>query len=116
MNLKVDPTLLSDCLLGVFNQRLIRIYCEECADKSKLSDGHKESLPHIFDGCEKCFGTGFSQRKPVMSHFLMTSEDKKMLEENPTKLLDSDTMIEEANALHKSGLTPYFEVNKLKMN
>ena len=31
----------------------------------------------------------------------MTSEDKKMLEENPTKLLDSDTMIEEANAMHK---------------
>jgi type IV pilus assembly protein PilB len=116
LNLKVDPTLLSDCLLGVFNQRLIRIYCEECADKSKSSDGHKASLPHIFDGCEKCFGTGFSQRKPVMSHFLMTSEDKKMLEENPTKLLDSDTMIEEANAMHKSGLTPYFEVNKLKMN
>ena len=51
-----------------------------------------------------------------MSHFLMTSEDKKMLEENPTKLLDSDTMIDEANAMHENGLTPYFEVNKLKMN
>jgi hypothetical protein len=25
-------------------------------------------------------------------------------------------MIEEANAMYKSGLTPYFEVNKLKMN
>ena len=51
-----------------------------------------------------------------MSHFLMTSEDKNMLEENPTKLVDSGTMIEEANAMHLSGLTPYFEVNKLKMN
>ena len=116
LNLKVDPTLLSDCLLAVFNQRLIRIYCEECVDTSKLSDGHKAPLPHIFEGCEKCFGTGFSQRRPVMSHFLMTSEDKKMLEENPTKLLDSDTMIDEANAMHETGLTPYFEVNKLKMN
>jgi hypothetical protein len=25
-------------------------------------------------------------------------------------------MIDEANAMHENGLTPYFEVNKLKMN
>lgn len=116
LNLKVDPTLLSDCLLGVFNQRLIRIYCEECVDTSKLSNGHKALLPHIFEGCEKCFGTGFSNRRPVMSHFVMTASDKKILEENPTELSDSNTMIEQAAAIHKSGLTPYFEVNKLKSN
>ena len=62
------------------------------------------------------FWNWFQPTEACYVAFLMTSEDKKMLEENPTKLVDSDTMIEEANAMHLSGLTPYFEVNKLKMN
>ena len=74
LNLSVDATLLSDCLLGVFSQRLVRVYCEKCGSESAKSSAHRSPKYHEFQGCESCFHTGFSSRRPVMSHILIDQE------------------------------------------
>ena len=115
MSLGVDKSLLSDCLIGVFTQRLVRSYCSNCKDFSIKAPSHKSMLPSAFDGCESCFYTGFSARVPVMSHILLSNEDRVALDGNLiSKLKTTDMMVEEAMSLHEAGLTPLFEVNKLK--
>ena len=51
INLGVQQSLLADALLGVYSQRLIRQYCDECRLKSVESRAHTSELPQLFDGC-----------------------------------------------------------------
>jgi|TARA_B110001450_G_scaffold109284_1_gene103315 general secretion pathway protein E len=113
-NLNVDPSLLSDCLLGVYSQRLVRIYCNECRKESITSESHSSNLPVIFPGCKKCYNSGFKGRSPIMSHVEINDEIASLIEKNPAKIIISDTMYEEALDLHESGSTPKFEIARLK--
>lgn len=114
INLGIDRSLLSDCILGVFNQRLVRTYCENCRKLSVKSQAHTSHLPGIFDGCEACFYTGFSARIPVMSHIILDETDRKALENDLTQISYDDMMTSEAQIQHDKGYTPQFEVTKLK--
>jgi len=116
LNFGVDSSLLSDCLIGVFSQRLIRVYCEGCIKVSTRCEAHHQSLPSKFDGCEKCFGTGFSYRRPVMSHLLMSTDNRQTLDSGATDLDFEDTISKEGMEMHDRGLTPFFEVFKLQSN
>ena len=115
-NLSVDPTLLSDCLLGVYSQRLVRVYCSECRKTSISSADHHSNLPVAFSGCKTCHHTGFKGRYPVMSHVEITPENASLIETNPAKIKVIDTMHTEALDLHSKGLTPQFEITRLKQN
>ncbi len=115
-NLSVDPTLLSDCLLGVYSQRLVRVYCSDCRKTSISSADHHSNLPVSFSGCKTCHHTGFKGRSPVMSHVEITSENASLIETNPAKIKVIDTMYTEALDLHSKGLTPQFEITRLKQN
>ena len=115
-NLNVDPTLLSDCLLGVYSQRLVRVYCSDCRQAATNSAGHHSKLPVAFAGCKTCHHTGFKGRLPVMSHVEITPENASLIETNPAKIKVVDTMYTEALDLHSKGLTPQFEITRLKQN
>ena len=115
-NLNVDPTLLSDCLLGVYSQRLVRVYCQDCREQSIISKSHSSTLPVIFEGCKSCYNSGFKGRSPIMSHIEIDNKIAAMIETNPAEITISDTMHTEALELYKSGLTPQFEIVKLKKN
>ena len=115
-NLNVDPSLLSDCLLGVYSQRLVRVYCQDCRDQSIISKSHSSTLPVIFKGCKSCYNSGFKGRSPIMSHVEIDNKIAAMIETNPAEITISDTMHTEALELYKSGLTPQFEIVKLKKN
>jgi general secretion pathway protein E len=112
-NLNVDPTLLSDCLLGVYSQRLVRIYCPDCQKASIASEAHTNALPEAFPGCKTCYHTGFKGRYPVMSHLEINSENAALIEKNAGEVPVKDTMHTEALALHRQGLTPHFEIARL---
>jgi len=114
INLGIDRSLLADCLLGVFTQRLVRTYCPDCGDHSARSPEHTTVLPAAFDGCDSCFHTGFSARVPVMSHVLLDHTARQAVERDLSALEYDDSMITEAQILHDQGKTPLFEVNKLK--
>ena len=113
-NLGVDLSLLSDCLLGVYSQRLVRVYCSDCKILSAQSSMHKSALPGIFEGCQSCNYTGFKGRLPVMSHVKINSDNAALIEVDTSKLLAIDTMGKEALDLYNNGLTSLFETNRIK--
>lgn len=116
LNLSIDRSLLSDCLLGVYSQRLVRVYCSDCKGKSIKSSQHKSSFLEIFEGCQTCNYTGFSGRVPVMSHLKLDSENIALMELNLSNLKMIDTMNEEALSLFNQKKTSLFEINRLKQN
>ena len=116
LNLSIDRSLLSDCLLGVYSQRLVRVYCSDCKEKSIKSSQHKSSFLEIFEGCKACNYTGFSGRVPVMSHLKLDSENIALMELNLSNLKMIDTMNEEALSLFNQKKTSLFEINRLKQN
>ena len=113
-NLDVDTGLLADALLGIFNQRLIRTYCEDCRSKSIASEKHLADLPIIFEGCDTCHFTGFSGRVPIMEHLLMSGEIKKSLANNLHGMPQETKLQTEAQQLFENGQTPFFEVSRVR--
>ena len=116
LNLNIDQSLLSDCLLGVYSQRLVRVYCADCKAKSIKSSLHKSSFPGVFEGCQTCNYTGFNGRIPVMSHLKLDSENIALMELNLSKMNIIDTMEEEALSLFNDQNTSLFEITRLKQN
>jgi type II secretory ATPase GspE/PulE/Tfp pilus assembly ATPase PilB-like protein len=116
LNLNIESSLLSDCLLGVYSQRLIRLYCPDCKEKSIKSSSHESTLPEIFEGCLTCNYTGFSGRIPVMSHLKLDSENVALTELDLSKLKIIDTMDGEALSLFNHNKTSLFEINRLKQH
>lgn len=114
INLGVDETLLLDSLLGVFSQRLIRIYCESCRSSSITTAGHSSELPVPFGGCDNCYSSGFKGRQPVMSHLLLRGRASKTLNLLAAADLAINTMEVEAQSLHQRGMTARFEVSKVR--
>jgi len=116
MNLGADKSLLADSLLGVFSQRLVRLYCKTCQSVSILNEAHSSSLPTHFDGCEQCYFTGFQGRQPVMSHLAVDEDIRHKIETGQTIPRVEDTMYHEAHALHLAGEIPFFEVLRVQNN
>jgi len=114
LNLGIDELLLSDCLKGVFSQRLIKLYCKNCYEASLHSVGHTSKVATQFNGCDICYNTGFKSRSPVMSHIVIDETNAHYLEGRLGELIFEDTMITEARNLHRSMQTPLFEVLKLE--
>jgi len=115
-NLNVDLSLLSDCLLGVYSQRLVRLYCSNCMKNSTRSQLHNSDLSEPFEGCQSCNNTGFKGRIPVMSHLAIDKKNASLIEKNIADLQIVDTMYGEAQELFHNGLTSLSEVNRLKQN
>ncbi|AFY37561.1 type II secretion system protein E (GspE) [[Leptolyngbya] sp. PCC 7376] len=72
-----DPALISDALLGVVAQRLIRVNCPHCSEPYQpiAADWHQLDLtPKEFAsknwrkgrGCEHCFGSGYLGREAIV--------------------------------------------------
>jgi type II secretory ATPase GspE/PulE/Tfp pilus assembly ATPase PilB-like protein len=72
-----DPGLISDALLGVVAQRLLRRVCPHCGEAHTPSDAElnllglseaeaKQGNWRKGKGCPKCFGTGYLGREAVM--------------------------------------------------
>ena len=113
INLGVQQSLLADALLGVYSQRLIRQYCDECRLKSVESRAHTSELPQLFDGCSSCFNSGFKGRVPLMDHLIITEENKRQLLNDLSGLTYEKHMADEAKRLHDQGKTPLFELTRI---
>ena len=114
LNLGVDQSLLSDCLKGVFSQRLIKVYCKNCNTASLSSNSHTSKFPQPFSGCEVCYNTGFKSRLPVMSHIVIDEKNAEFLADRLANLTYIDTMSLEAQNFHETMQTPLFEILKLE--
>ena len=114
INLGVQQSLLADALLGVYSQRLIRIYCNECAQDSINSQAHTSELPQLFNGCASCFNSGFKGRAPLMDQLIINEDNKKQLLSDLSELTYVKSMALEAENLHDQGKTPLFELIRIK--
>ena len=80
VDLGVAPYLLSDTIVGVLGQRLVRKICSDCVEKAEPTPEELswlgvqvESLPRG-RGCERCGGTGYLARIALTELLLPTEE------------------------------------------
>ena len=112
-NLGVDKALMSDALLGVLNQRLLRRYCDECRTNSLHDKNHFADLPSELAGCNHCNRTGFSGRLAVMERMVMNRDNQTALLNNLTSFRVEGALLDEAQKLHKEGMIPKSEVMRV---
>lgn len=115
-DLGVDSFLISDALVGVVAQRLVRRNCEKCRQEYEPSPVALEAVSqHMKDlenrtyfrgaGCDKCNGTGFHRRIPIFESLVITKAIKQAIErEAPTSEILAIAEAEGMISLAKAGL------------
>jgi general secretion pathway protein E len=133
-DLDVEPFLLSSTLAGVVAQRLARVICQECKQKTfltpdqinmlqmKMPEDNKRRLPVFFgQGCAACRGTGYFGRTAIYEVMPVSNKIVRMINEKAdTKeivkvaRLDGMTTLREA-AIKKlaQGVTTFEEVMRV---
>ena len=82
----VKNYLVSDALVAVIAQRLVRVICPHCKISYKASEQQMSKLKlkgeKLFkgNGCEKCGFTGYSGRKIVYELMYLTSDHRRIIE------------------------------------
>ena len=112
-NLGVDKALMSDALLGVLNQRLLRRYCDECRTNSLHNDNHFSDLPAELEGCNHCNRTGFGGRLAIMERMVMNRDNQTALLNNLASFRIEGALLNEAQKLYNMGLIPKSEVMRV---
>lgn len=89
IDMGVQPFLISSSLVGVLAQRLVRVLCSACKQRTNLSDFEKvvldvDELPEsatVFKpvGCPKCNNTGYSGRSVVSELLLINDEIRALI-------------------------------------
>jgi type II secretory ATPase GspE/PulE/Tfp pilus assembly ATPase PilB-like protein/FixJ family two-component response regulator len=88
----VKPYVISEAILCIISQRLVRRICHRCKTEEQVSDELLTALgldgkhPHLTQqkghGCEYCHGTGYQGRIGIFEVFPVTSEIKKMIRQD----------------------------------
>ncbi|MGM0603308.1 MAG: GspE/PulE family protein [Bacillota bacterium] len=112
LDIGIPPYLISTALSAVISQRLLRILCPECKQKTEIEQNiinKYTSLEEkdIFkaDGCSECNNSGFIGRTAAAEILIVDENIRKLINENA-----SETDIQEAaelngmNTLIKSGV------------
>jgi general secretion pathway protein E len=86
-----DPGLISDALLGIVAQRLVRKVCKYCAHPHTPSDSELKALEisqsdvgtnwRKGKGCEKCLGSGYLGREAVVELLDINDEVRRIIYE-----------------------------------
>nr|MDF0365114.1 GspE/PulE family protein [Nodosilinea sp. TSF1-S3] len=87
-----DPGLISDALLGVVAQRLVRRVCPHCAEPYRLTSedmavlgvsGHQvaQSTPRRGQGCAQCFNSGYLGREAIIELLDVDSQVRQIIYE-----------------------------------
>lgn len=86
MDMGIADYLLSSALLGVLAQRLTRLLCRECKERSALTPiiaqelgMSQEPIYYKAVGCKSCDFTGYKGRQAVGELFIIDDEVKEML-------------------------------------
>lgn len=110
VDLGVEPYLISSSVNTVIAQRLVRVLCNDCKEKYRLTLSDIKSLNGTRDeyigeyaykpaGCSQCFHTGYQGREAILEIMLMDDVLKRLVLET------SDANQIKAAAL-KAGMTP----------
>ncbi|MFB6212484.1 MAG: GspE/PulE family protein [Candidatus Magasanikbacteria bacterium] len=106
LDLGAEPNILAPGATFVIAQRLLRVLCPECKEKTKLDKETKNKIDRFLDnlpqkinkekfknkkvfkakGCEKCNNIGYEGRTGIFELFEITKEIEEMIYEDPTEL------------------------------
>ena len=89
IDMGVEPFLVSNALVGVISQRLIRCVCTNCKTKYKSSIEEQKFLSigpeiHLYKGkgCKNCNNTGYKGRTAIHEVMPITKEIRNLINSN----------------------------------
>jgi type II secretory ATPase GspE/PulE/Tfp pilus assembly ATPase PilB-like protein len=126
--LGINPALLSDTLLCSLSQRLLRKICQNCKTEEKQNKFSKEVFKRVGysfslfhgEGCEKCYGTGYSGRIGVFELFVNHQEIADMISDDApdykirqfARQKGMSSMFDDAFSKMKAGITTFAELRR----
>lgn len=127
--------MLESSLLGIINQRLVRKLCKHCRLEKPPTDNEKMWLDRrgvdaVFskfytpNGCDKCDGTGYQGRVPIVEFLAITPEIKKLIATRDRSELMWEarkqkhykSLVQAGIEMAGQGLTPLQEVGRVVKN
>jgi type IV pilus assembly protein PilB len=131
VDMGIEPYLVSNSLVGVISQRLVRKICKNCKEPYQLNDNEAEFFPHINGetiyhgkGCNLCNHTGYKGRIAVHEVMRVTKEIREMI--NNGKSVDNirdlayrtgtDSLKDNCRILVLEGITTVEEMIKISYN
>jgi type IV pilus assembly protein PilB len=79
-NMGVKSYLLSDALVGIISQRLVKTLCKECKEVDH-ENSFKNKIIYKKLGCKICNYSGYTGRKIVSAVYFLQEKDKKKMEQ-----------------------------------
>ncbi|MCE5221423.1 MAG: GspE/PulE family protein [Clostridium sp.] len=79
-NMGIKPYLLSDALVGIISQRLIKTLCDKCKEID-YGNSLNERIIYKKCGCKACNFSGYAGRQIVSAVYFLQDENKKNIEE-----------------------------------
>ena len=131
LEMGIEPYLISDSLLGVFAQRLVRKNCPHCLSSEKVDEHiykalHVDTHEHFYHslGCDKCNNTGYKGRQAVYELLTVSPALKSLINECATAeeihkqaLKDGMTpLTQNALSLARKNITSLAEVYRVRLN
>lgn len=116
LDMDAPPYLISQSLLAVISQRLIRRLCPNC---KKLDTSYPSEGFFTFSGCEACNMRGFMGREAIAEILEITPMIKSLILENPAKISDYlksqgfKTLFDDGLIKVKNALTSYDEIYRV---
>ncbi|NET53336.1 MAG: type II/IV secretion system protein [Merismopedia sp. SIO2A8] len=129
--LGLDPDLISDSILGIVAQRLVRKVCHECGEPYEPTDFDLQFLRLTFEncnpqgwrkgsGCEKCFYSGFLGREAVIELLDIDEVIKQYIRKDEISKIYSYLKTIEFDSFHRSacekvinGITTVSEIKRV---
>jgi type IV pilus assembly protein PilB len=127
LNMNVEPFLLSSTLIGVLTQRLARMLCVKCREKTDIAPAARQKYlispqAQLFKakGCPACQNTGYKGRVALCEYLRINQTIKKMITDLATesalkrqaRLCGMRTLREDGIIKAEKGLTTLEEVLK----
>jgi len=92
INMGVEPFLLSSTLVGVLTQRLVRLLCPKCKQKSELSAAlreryliNKQAVLYKVKGCRNCQNTGYKGRVALCEYLHVEQQIKSLIDSSASE-------------------------------
>jgi type IV pilus assembly protein PilB len=87
--MNIEPYLTANVLRGALSQRLVRVNCQHCLEKEKVTEHLKELLKLDFDtyvgvGCSACGGIGYRGRTCIEEVLVMDEDIRKLIVQGAT--------------------------------
>ena len=121
VNMGIEPYNFVSSLNCILAQRLVRILCPHCKQKSVLPTDlleisgldpaqYKETLFHVPKGCPECNGTGFKGRVAITEFLDLSDPIREMiLERRPPSEIRRVALAEGMTTLRQAGLEKIFK-------